>query len=585
MARRRLVGPLRRRPTAARSPANGGETRLAGRGDSSSARGSLPLRVRRLGADRKAPVSWRRGGEGRAPGSPFSLPVAAVAHVAREQSSSKEEGQEGPAEDEGRGGALQGGHPSQGPAAAASSSPSCAAFSQSCSRSSSSTQSEQGQRQGQGQGQGPQKRRRPRQESERRQAGRRQAVTLQPADAASIYSDPSEPCDLESVECDEACSGSFSEPNSGLGDVDSGVQGNNNSEELGPFRAWVRKAAEAGARARSFDDLGIILWDLLTKLPTKLGDAARAAVAAHEALPVIEEEGQRDLLPFPLVELSAEDFASDGRRLDPHALSSRRAFMNCLIIALNYEYGNRRGGQPCAAASRSPSKAQRLALLNLAAQVDRMVCEEPVDLPVHDWLEELKDRKIAYDGSEVTMPHWLTLAQVEKGLPPVGVSASIDVAALATGNVRECLLHPEHVIRAAGHRLPALYQSKIWAGDDEREAIVAVRFERGIVGPIPDEAVASFDGELILSGAFGVEKRSDPRVQLPDGSDGPALRLILNLIPSNACQLPIEGDIDELPACGQLAAAVLADDETLLWSSADRKCFFYIFRLPEVWWP
>ena len=110
-------------------------------------------------------------------------------------------------------------------------------------------------------------------------------------------------------------------------------------------------------------------------------------------------------------------------------------------------------------------------------------------------------------------------------------------------------------------------------------------FERGIIGPIEDSEVASFDGEMILNGAFGVEKVHDPPIIPEDGSEVPALRLILNLIPSSACQLSIDGDIAELPACGQLCATVLAKDETLLWSSADRKRFFYIFRLPATWWP
>ena len=125
----------------------------------------------------------------------------------------------------------------------------------------------------------------------------------------------------------------------------------------------------------------------------------------------------------------------------------------------------------------------------------------------------------------------------------------------------------------------------MWATPEEWESIAEVLFERGIIGPIEDEDVATFDGEMILNGAFGVEKAHDPPVILEDGSEAPALRLILNLIPSNACQLSIDGDIAELPACGQLCATVLAKDETLLWSSADRKCFFYIFRLPAAWWP
>ena len=108
------------------------------------------------------------------------------------------------------------------------------------------------------------------------------------------------------------------------------------------------------------------------------------------------------------------------------------------------------------------------------------------------------------------MPHMLTRAQIERGLPPQGIAASLDAAALATGSVRECLLRPERVLRPAGHRLPAPHRSKVWATPEEWEAIAEVPFERGIIGPIEDSEVASFDGEIILNGAL-IRGREGPR--------------------------------------------------------------------------
>ena len=61
-------------------------------------------------------------------------------------------------------------------------------------------------------------------------------------------------------------------------------------------------------------------------------------------------------------------------------------------------------------------------------------------------------------------------------------------------------------------------------------------------------------------------------VKLKSGIWAPVLRLIINLIPANAWQHQIPGDVDDLPACGQLGAVTLCDDECLLWSGADRKC-------------
>eukprot|EP00959_Pyramimonas_sp_CCMP1952_P335318 7021259-Pyramimonas_sp.AAC.1 len=50
------------------------------------------------------------------------------------------------------------------------------------------------------------------------------------------------------------------------------------------------------------------------------------------------------------------------------------------------------------------------------------------------WSEKLKDRAIAYDGSEVSTPSKITLEHIEGGLPPAGVAAPIEAADLAAGS-------------------------------------------------------------------------------------------------------------------------------------------------------
>ena len=63
----------------------------------------------------------------------------------------------------------------------------------------------------------------------------------------------------------------------------------------------------------------------------------------------------------------------------------------------------------------------------------------------------------------------------------------------------------------------------------------------------------------------------------------PKLRLIINRFPSNSLQRVIPGDIAQLPTTGQWNSVPLLQHEVMLLSSRDRKCFFYIFRLPRVW--
>eukprot|EP00973_Karenia_brevis_P056242 7821409-Karenia_brevis.AAC.1 len=64
---------------------------------------------------------------------------------------------------------------------------------------------------------------------------------------------------------------------------------------------------------------------------------------------------------------------------------------------------------------------------------------------------------------------------------------------------------------------------------------------------------------------------------------GPVLRVIMNDQPTNATQRCIEGDISTLPTAGQWQNMALLENEIFLSSATDRKCFFYVFRLPKQW--
>jgi hypothetical protein len=63
------------------------------------------------------------------------------------------------------------------------------------------------------------------------------------------------------------------------------------------------------------------------------------------------------------------------------------------------------------------------------------------------------------------------------------------------------------------------------------------------------------------------------------------LRLIMNLTLSNALQRDFPADIQGLPFFSQWRARFLGPDEVLRWSFEDMKGAFYLFALPEAWWP
>ena len=91
---------------------------------------------------------------------------------------------------------------------------------------------------------------------------------------------------------------------------------------------------------------------------------------------------------------------------------------------------------------------------------------------------------------------------------------------------------------------------------------------------------ARVGGQPAFNGAFGVEKSG-----LPIAPATRAIRLIINMVPSNRAQRPIDGDIGLLPVGGEHHVTILQDGETLMWSGDDIKGCFHVFRLPPCWRP
>ena len=258
---------------------------------------------------------------------------------------------------------------------------------------------------------------------------------------------------------------------------------------------------------------------------------------------------QRDLPPLPLLWMSAEDFGAEGHAVPAEDLDAHQSRLHTLIVALNYEYSNRRAPEHCWPPAGAVSKAQLPALKKLCRQVGWLIALEPSPLRRHDWSAELKHKKIAYvrreRGHDAAHAHAASNRTIEvfrlvvsrrpstRRPWPQGASAN------ASSTWRQCCDPP---VVGYPHR------TGVRCGLHRRSGspLPGSSFERGIIGPIEGEDVATFDGEMILNGAFEVEKVRDPPIILEDGSEVPALRLVLNLIPSSACQLPIDRDIAEL---------------------------------------
>ncbi|CAK0793200.1 unnamed protein product, partial [Prorocentrum cordatum] len=349
---------------------------------------------------------------------------------------------------------------------------------------------------------------------------------------------------------------------------------------------WRELAGAAGDLLREPYDVGPILLDLVRDFPGSFGRYVRDSLKPQlrEHMATMGGRLQRDLLPLPYPTIVKTDVVRDGDDLSDLNWEALHCRLVVTVLALNWEAGFRslKFARHC---RRRPNAAQRAALAALGRRLylaTRIETSLPAEL---NWEDRLKDRKIGYGGAEITAPYKLTLEQVLDGLPPPGVAASIVAAGVATGFVRDALLDPGLVLLPPALRRAAPTSARVWASEGEWHRIVEALHERGMVGPISAPDIACRGGSPLLNGALGVPKARDAPVKCQGGMLRPVLRLITNLTPSNACLESIVGDAPEMPTMSQLNGLVLKESEDLLWSGADRKAFFYVFRAPPPRWP
>ena len=300
------------------------------------------------------------------------------------------------------------------------------------------------------------------------------------------------------------------------------------------------------------------------------------------------ERAERDLLPLPYCPEAAEAAVPQLQaHLNGKWLKHRRCWLLIMVLVLNFRYPGPNSQEVIRVWKGPPSKAQSLALGLLGQAADVFLERNTWHLEMKGWKEELRMRKIGYDGEEVGLPHSLTLEQIKPGLPPPGVAASLDALRFATGEVREVLMDPFRLLKPLAEWDEAPRQSKIWSSEEDFERIADYLLELGILEEVSmeeaEEIVIRDDrGRPVRHGMFGVEKPKDEPV-IVNGESLPVLRLIFNLIPINAGLRDFEGDVADLPTQGQFNGMALLDREVFTLSSKDRKFFFYIFKLPGIW--
>eukprot|EP00438_Fugacium_kawagutii_P022536 Skav206046 [mRNA] locus=scaffold587:199128:206053:+ [translate_table: standard] len=227
------------------------------------------------------------------------------------------------------------------------------------------------------------------------------------------------------------------------------------------------------------------------------------------------------------------------------------------------------------------TKAQLEMMGQIRRGVERVLEEESeVELRPKDIKDELSKKTISYTGEELSRPEELSLDQVIPGLPPKEHGGSIPVTDWVDGRCRYYLENPsECLLEEFEEPLPKL-QGKIHMRKEDQLGFASMLVDRRICRWIRSDTVLRIKGREVLNGMFGVRK---PHKFVDDDPAKPILRLIMNLVPSNAVHRMIGGRTHELPHITRWCNILVEEQEILQVCQSDMTAAFYLFQLPTCW--
>lgn len=226
----------------------------------------------------------------------------------------------------------------------------------------------------------------------------------------------------------------------------------------------------------------------------------------------------------------------------------------CLcVVVLN---GMSQGWQllPCTRGRLSGNQKAAMGVINM--WID-LFCQQPqqvVQLPCFPDL--VKNRQLDYTGEELVTALPLRLEELRPGLPDKGIAGSLSAVTAAAGFVQAWVADPWLTLKPEGMWPSKTPRARINATRDEWNRVCAELYDRGIIEAIPLSQVFHANGLPVLNGAFAVEKRGKA-----GAGQCRVTRLIMNLVPTNAFQRLMRGDLDTLASSVSWSQLILREDE------------------------
>ena len=197
-------------------------------------------------------------------------------------------------------------------------------------------------------------------------------------------------------------------------------------------------------------------------------------------------------------------------------------------------------------------------------------------LPKLDFREFLKHRKVDYRGEEIKVARKIEWKAVSLSLPD-------EVGCLFLRDF--CEAGVLHVVDNFTEFLLPAQKTRLWerplrimCDKEEWPKVAKGLVDKGICSILRSSEVHRIQGQMMSNGMFSVGKS-----EYKDGIE--VTRLIMDMRPVNSITRGLTGDTATLPSVTSLGSLFLNDDQTILTCSEDIRCFFYLFRVPQAWYP
>ena len=246
----------------------------------------------------------------------------------------------------------------------------------------------------------------------------------------------------------------------------------------------------------------------------------------------------------------------------------KQAFLQCVAKGLNSLYGLK------APDDFEGSSTSLRALKRISSILDENpLLNEP--LPDTDFGDFFRSKGIDYHGEEVKVARKVTWEGIEASLP--AEVASLDIRRFCTGGVLEYINNfTNYLVDPCDQFLGKT--PRVMVDDEEWPRVAEGLVRRGLCLVLREPELYHVGSAPLKNGLFAVSKQEfKGNVEI--------CRLIMNLKPLNSLCLPLEGDTPTLPSVTSMSGLYLQEDELLMLSSEDIKCFFYLFQVPRAWIP